>query len=248
MLSTSIDTILVEAAGYRVLDPVVSRTNCVLKFADDAGRLVRLKPLEADCLHAGRLHPAIRDRLDRIRNMPHRSVASLRAVERFGGQAYLVWAYVDGKSLEETLLSEPPSVSTIVELVSVVEDLHLLGVVHGSLHARNIIVSASGEVWLTDLSPYLYSDPTEDVAALVDVVRSWAGRTNVSESLQQTLQTFDPARDSLRDLITALSSAGTTVEKNVPQRNDIRWRSVALATVVLLCGVALILLLRRRFH
>src|SRR5712671_6658663 len=68
---------------------------------DDAGRRVVLKRLEADCLLGAQLHPSIKERLMRIRELAHRQVATLRTVERTrAGEAWLVWDFVEGEPLE----------------------------------------------------------------------------------------------------------------------------------------------------
>jgi len=135
---------------------------------DDAGRRVVLKRLDADCLLGAQLHPSIKDRLMRIRELAHRQIATLRTVERTpAGEAWLVWDYIEGEPLEQHVppgASVPPTLARDITLV--VEALHALGIVHGALHARNIIVGPDRQVRLTHISPLLYGDPAEDMLAL----------------------------------------------------------------------------------
>src|SRR5687767_3053812 len=66
---------------------------------DEAGRRVVLKELDSDCLMRGQLHPMIKDRLERVRDLAHLGVAQLFGVVRDGERALLVWEYVEGKTL-----------------------------------------------------------------------------------------------------------------------------------------------------
>jgi hypothetical protein len=137
--------------------------------ADD-GSAVVLKRLEDDCLHQDRLHPRIRERLDKIRNAAHPRLATLRGVERTGGVPFLVWSFVVGEPLADLPgLNPAATVRVCRSLVAAVRTLHARGLVHGSIHGRNAILS-DGHVWLTHASPYLYDDPAGDVAAVIDVI------------------------------------------------------------------------------
>src|ERR1043165_6341430 len=112
-------------------------------------KLVVLKPLDPDCLFEGQLHPQVHDRLSRIRELAHLGVAQLYGVERNGESAYLAWQWIDGTPLEELLDSSVADARTLASiahrLVLSVELLHSLGIVHGAIHPRNIIVTATGE-------------------------------------------------------------------------------------------------------
>ena len=134
-----------------------------------AGRNVVLVPLDEDCLVDGELHPGIRQRLLRIRELPSRSVATLLGVRRRDGQTLLAWEAVEGPTLE-TLLSDPCTSSSVLrnalaELRRAVLSLHQLGLVHGDLRADNVIL-ARDRVVLTRLSPLLHHDPRTDLEAL----------------------------------------------------------------------------------
>jgi len=135
------------------------------------GRLWVLKRLDDDCLHAGGLHPAIRDRLARVRELPHARVATLAAVVRGTDGPYLVWAFVQGQPIDPARLSADRFPAVARGLASAVETLHARGLVHGSLTAGNVILSPAGDVWLTHLSPYLWDDPADDVRAVLDLLR-----------------------------------------------------------------------------
>jgi serine/threonine protein kinase len=137
-------------------------------LADGRGRRVVLKLLESDCLLGEQLHPMIHDRLSRVRELAHAGVANLLGVEADGEQAYLVWEHVEGAPLREVVSTFDDRRRDAVarELVSHVETLHALGIVHGALHARNVIVMPTGKVKLTHVSPLLYNDEAVDVEAV----------------------------------------------------------------------------------
>jgi len=134
-------------------------------------RRVVLKPLDDDCLLDGEVHPSIAARLMRVRELPMMTVATLRGVERMESRAYLVWDFIEGRTLEEAISAMPPEqiVKTAAELRLVVESMHSHGIVHGAVHAGNVIVDDRGGVHLTHVSPLLHSDPAKDLAA-VDVI------------------------------------------------------------------------------
>ena len=57
------------------------------------------KRLDDDCLLDGQLHPSIRQRLERVRELPLTGVANLIGVEKNNaGVAELVWQFVTGTS------------------------------------------------------------------------------------------------------------------------------------------------------
>lgn len=142
------------------------------------GRHVVLKRADEDCLVSSeggaQLHPMIRDRLGRVRELAHFGVANLYTVERAGDGAYLVWEFVEGQTLEE-LIAHRGSASSIprsvaYELAVAVESLHALGLIHGALHARNVIITPCGSLRLTHVSPLLYTEAQVDVDATVELL------------------------------------------------------------------------------
>jgi len=148
---------------------------------DGAGRSVVLKRLAADCMLGVALHPHVRDRLLRVRELAHPGVANLIGVEATAWGSMLVWEFVEGKTLEELAdeLSSPADLSRLAEEVLLaVQSLHALGIVHGGLHGRNIIVDARRAVKLTHISPLLYDDPrqdAQDVAAALAAIAAGRG-------------------------------------------------------------------------
>jgi hypothetical protein len=138
------------------------------------GRQVVLKTLDEDCLWQGGLHPNIKDRLGRVRELAHVGVANLYGVERDGALTYLVWDYVPGRTLAEQATSATCGRRDLLvlarELVLAVEMLHARGIVHGTIKGSNAIVGTDGRVVLTHVSPLLYSEPGEDVQAVLGLL------------------------------------------------------------------------------
>src|SRR5687768_15439809 len=106
-------------------------------------RVVR-KPLDNDCLLDGALHPSIAARLQRVRELPMTGVANFLGVERVDGRACLLWEFVEGRTLDELPTEKLRAIEKEVRLL--VGTMHALGVVHGALHRRNVIVDEQGAV------------------------------------------------------------------------------------------------------
>jgi tRNA A-37 threonylcarbamoyl transferase component Bud32 len=190
-----------DVDSYRLIQTLTPERTFLC--TDASANIVVLVRLEEDCLHRGMLHPAIRDRLARVRELPHPRVATLRGVERWNGIACLVWIYLDGENWDETLRANPARFPSLAAgLAAAVGALHDIGIVHGNLHGRNIIVRPDRQPWLTQLSPYLYTDPAVDVAAVVEMLRN-AGEhlpEKMEARLAHVLDEFDSSRMGMKDL------------------------------------------------
>ena len=127
-----------------------------------------LKPLDEDCLLDGELHPSIALRLQRVREIPSMHVANLHGVERIEGKPHLVWEYVPGQTLESVADSMSPRELAALrsELLVALSAMHSLGLVHGAIHPRNVIIAPDGTVKLTHVSALLYTEAREDLAAV----------------------------------------------------------------------------------
>jgi hypothetical protein len=121
------------------------------------------KELDDDCLLDGQLHPAIRQRLNRIRELPLVGVANLIGVERIDGTAQLVWEFVPGRNLEAITADAGTWERIAREAILAIESLHAVGIVHGAIHERNVIVLHDGTVKLTHVSPLLWTETGNDV-------------------------------------------------------------------------------------
>jgi len=159
------------------------------------GRCAVLKWLEGDCLLEGQLHPLVRDRLARVRELPHTAVADLWDVQRDGEAVFLVWRHVSGQTWDQALAAgdyRAVGLATALELLRAVELLHQLGIVHGALHGGNVIVRPDGRLCLTHISPLLHSDPELDVAGVRRMLTD-AGHGTLLEGLGPQAQLSDMA-------------------------------------------------------
>jgi serine/threonine protein kinase len=139
-------------------------------------RQVIVKIMTDDCLLRGQLHPSIRDRLARVRELAHRNVANLFGVERAAGKVFAVWEYIPGKPVNEHIssLHSPTALTALSrEIILTVEALHALGIVHGRLRAGNVIVDDLSQIRLTHISPLLYDDPSNDLRDLIALIREF---------------------------------------------------------------------------
>lgn len=157
---------------------------------DGLGKLVVVKPLPRDCVvggPAGELHGHVRDRLLRVRELADVRVAALYGVEvdELLGPV-LVWAWVEGEDLPTAISKRKLSVLDVARaVVGGVEKLHLLGIVHGALHLRNVIVTPGEQFVLTHISPLVIDDPRRDAADVIKLLRELNARPGAKGSAAQ---------------------------------------------------------------
>ena len=145
-------------------EPEVLTQGKTWRVLREDGQRVVLKLLPRDCLRDGRLHPNVRLRLTRLRELPMRSFVNLIGVDRTEHGVVIVSEYVEGKPFTELSVIERSGVAAGLRLA--VQQLHQLGFVHGNLHGGNVIVQNDSTVRLIDPSPLLHDDPVIDLAAL----------------------------------------------------------------------------------
>ncbi|QOV87671.1 protein kinase domain-containing protein [Humisphaera borealis] len=145
------------------------------------GRGIVLKPLDRDCIIKQGLHPSIKERLGRVRELALAGVANLYGVERepenaAPNEAWLIWEYVQGKTLTDYAADAGCTQRKLAlaarELVLMVESLHRQGIVHGAIRGSNVVVDAHGNVRLTHVSPLLYTDPADDLWGVVNTLQA----------------------------------------------------------------------------
>lgn len=197
-------------------------------LAQGIGQPVVIKWIEGDCLVNGRLHPNIRDRLARVRELAHLGVANLHGVERDGERAFAVWEYVQGQTLENHALQLdcPAALARLArEAVLAVEAMHALGIVHGRIHARNLIVDHLGRLHLTHVSPLLYDDPMVDARDLVAMLGAIAAQRGWADSPLARLDGQNFSLPQLRarlalsaDGADSASAAETSAQPKTPRR------------------------------
>jgi hypothetical protein len=209
-----------EIGGYEILRDLAPDSTA-LALAPGNRTLV-LKILDPDCLlRTGanpKLHPNIRDRLARVRELAHGRVANLYGVEHDRGQAYLVWEYVVGQTMEEWATGKGVSPRDLLmmarELILTVEALHARGIVHGAIHGRNVIVDAAGRLKLTHVSPLLYNEPKHDLDSVAEMFRTLAAKRGEAGSRLEHLASEAEEPDG------TLRSMGTRVGLLIDLRKD----------------------------
>jgi hypothetical protein len=213
---------------------------------DVSSNIVVLKRLDDDCLHRRQLHPSIKERLAKVRELPHARLATLRGVERWRGMACRVWTWLDGETWDDWVAKPLDNFGTLASaLVEAVEALHEMGIVHGNLHGRNVIVRPDRQVWLTDVSPYLYTDYAADIAAVIRMLDEVVARlpTAVADRLSRMLDEAQAGRCGLRELSHLLRALeyedDGDAETEIREDRGYRVTSVVSALLVLLLGAGI---------
>jgi hypothetical protein len=199
------------------------------------------KRLDADCLLDGQLHPSVRQRLERVRELPLMHVANLIGVEKNeDGVAQLVWQFIPGTPLEEIRGDAPAWGRWAREVILAVEALHSSGIVHGAVHERNVIVDPLGEIRLTHVSPLLYTDTDHDAADVIDMLDALVSRDAPDSKLAKLL---GEARDKswpLSALYTRVAELDAEPPPPEPEPDSRRFNGGALvaAAAVAAAGIA----------
>jgi Protein kinase domain len=241
---------LSEIGGYEVIRRFVPGQSWLA--VAPGGRKVVLKILDEDCLWKGQLHPNIKDRLGRVRELAHAGVANLYGVERDENLTYMVWEYVEGRTLADVAAAPTCGQRDLLvlarDLVLGVEMMHARGIVHGAVNASNAIVDADGRVVITHVSPLLYGEPTEDLHAVLRTLRQLVEERGESDSpLGRLLDAVDAdANLTLRRLAARLGaliesreSEPAVVESDAVEAKRIRRRALWGAAATALLALAL---------
>ena len=211
------------------------------------GRRVVLKKLDDDCLLDGQLHPSIKLRLERVRELPVRCVANFLGVERDalpGRAAHLVWEYVPGTPLAEVDTFD--WFKLVREVVIAVESLHVAGIVHGAIHERNVIIDDAGEVRVTHVSPLLYTDTEQDAADVIAMLEALVAERQPDSALAAMLVEASREQLTLRQLYERLHEvniwpAAVADDEDAERERRPRVRYFVAAALIALIGVAVTL-------
>jgi tRNA A-37 threonylcarbamoyl transferase component Bud32 len=212
------------------------------------GRKVVLKMLDPDCLDGDQLHPSVRERLARVRELAEKNVANLHGVERDGPYTFLVWDYVPGTTFADLSVSDLPHRELLQlsrELVVLIESLHAGGIVHGAITGENVIIDSSRRLRLTHISPLLFNDPRHDAESVTGLLEKTISTRREDElPLGQALATAREEHASLRELSALLAGISDVREDPVetPQydaRQEARMRRRALLGAALVAGAGL---------
>jgi len=214
------------------------------------GRPVVLKKIDEDCLLRGKLHPSIKERLSRVRELAHGGVANLYGVERDGKDAYLMWEFVPGQTFDEYVATPDRTPRDLLrlarELILSVDSLHIQGLVHGALVGGNVIVNPEGNVRLTHISPLLYTDfAVDDESVRFLLEHAVESRGETSSPLGQLLIEAEREQMGLRPLgakVGALLEAREAPAEPAVQlieERHVRRRTILAAAFVAVVGVAI---------
>ena len=209
------------------------------------GHRVVLKKLDDDCLLDGQLHPSIKLRLERVRELPVRCVATFLGVERDdAGVAQMVWEFVPGTPLADVETFD--WFKLVREVVIAVESLHVAGIVHGAIHERNVIIDDAGEVRLTHVSPLLYTDPEQDAADVIAMLEALVAERQPDSPLAAMLAEAAHEQLTLRQLYERLHEvniwpAAVADDETAKRERHPRTRYVIAAALVALIGLAMAL-------
>ena len=230
----SIERILTPSQSYLALGP--------------GGREVVLKKADADCLFNGKLHPSIHERLSRVRELAHPGVANLHGVVREGADAYLIWEFVPGRTLDEYLADPARTPRDLLvlarELILSVDSLHMQGIVHGAITGANVIVLPDNSLRLTHVSPLLYTDMDVDVESVVGLLQEAVERRGGQASpLGLLLADAAGQKPGLRALgakvAAMLESRQSGTTEVLEEERHIRRRAILGALLVAVLGLAL---------
>jgi tRNA A-37 threonylcarbamoyl transferase component Bud32 len=204
------------------------------------GRQVVLKRLDDDCLLDGQLHPSIKLRLERVRELPVRCVANFLGVERDAVCiAQVVWEFVPGTALADVKSADWLKLSR--EVVLAVQSLHAAGIVHGAIHGGNVILDDAGDVRLTHVSPLLYTDPDHDAADVIAMLDALVNEHAPTTPLAEMLAEAGTQRITLSELYTRLAEVNVEprIEELPPRERSPRLRYLFAAALIALIGIAM---------
>ncbi len=127
---------------YEALDRSLERRVAVKKMRDE----IRLDP-------ADRKHFVTEARL--VAQLHHPNVVDIYAIVEDGNDVYLVFEFVEGRTLEDKLKAEGPldvktAVKIVKDMAAAVEHAHHLGIIHRDLKPSNVMLTADGRVKVMD--------------------------------------------------------------------------------------------------
>ena len=258
--SSIADTDLPEkVCGYPVRRVLTADTTFLAE--GEGGRLMVLKRVDDDCMLGKGLHPSIAERLARVREVAHAGVGNLIAVEKggrgdaetrgHGEEAWMVWEYVEGETLLEWAGKQGRTARELLvmgrELMLSVDQLHMQGLVHGSIVGGNVIVGAEGGVKLTHVSPLLYTDFIVDVESVVALLKEVAAACGErGEDLRRVVEDRTGGGEGeLRRMAARVAGVlgGGTVKEDAETRGhgdagmSGRWVVAQIVGVIIVAGV-----------
>jgi serine/threonine protein kinase len=245
-----------ELCGYAIASALSANDDCFLAIGP-GGRGVVLRRMPAECVVENQLHPLIKERLTRVREIAHAGIANLHGVGReVDGSAWMIWEYVEGQPFEAyaSQSSRTPRELAVIgrELTLTVEALHLQGVVHGALDGKNVFVTPYNTIRLTNVSPLLFTDPAADSDAVIELLSNTVEARGGRKAKWPLAKLLDEATEEAWPLRTLAARLAATIESRSGASGSFRpstfasidderkphRRSLLAAFVVVLLGFA----------
>ncbi|HEY1683907.1 MAG TPA: hypothetical protein VGG19_04015 [Tepidisphaeraceae bacterium] len=197
-----------------------------------------LSPVPTECFENGLLRDGIPERLERLQQAPHPRLANLLGLRKINDQFYLAWQPIPGKSLADPL-PEDDLYRALRQMIDALEGLHQLGLVHGNLQPKNIIIIPDG-VFLTDASPLLWTDEQKDIDAAVQITRDLLRPAGAELPEQHTR--------SLRSLAAFLDGGYLPDLSGPASPSRLQIRTLSLAIALLIAALAIAGIVAWYFH
>ena len=240
-------TLPAELCGYSV-ERALTPEQTYLAMGP-GGRRVVLKRVDEDCMLGNQLHPSIKERLARVRELAHGGVANLYGVGREGEAAWMIWEFVPGETFDEYAADPRRTPGEVLhvarELILAVDALHGQGIVHGSVIGANVIITPDGAIRLIHISPLLYSDMDVDDECVIALLNKAVEERGEQETALGRL-VAEAARErlSLKTLVARLATllevrSGAAAPEVCLEERHIRRRTFLAAGIVGIVGIAL---------
>ncbi|GAA4518130.1 hypothetical protein GCM10023096_36850 [Nonomuraea ferruginea] len=188
------------AGRYRLLNPL-GGGELLLAFDEVEHRDVVVRRLRAP---AGSLDTAVRE-ARRTVGFVHPAIAPLLDVPVEGGEPWLVTAFAEGSSLEQTVRGRGPlpvrqTARVGVYVLSALTAAHAAGIVHGRVQPGNVLLSPTGRALLTGFGlPSMGMRPGADLWSLAATLHfAVEGRPPG----QVPAEASDPLRALIRAMLT----------------------------------------------
>ena len=156
-----------QIGPYRV-DRVIARGGMGIVYAAQdtrLGRTVALKAISPELTGEETQQERFRTEARAAAALSHPAIATVYALEDYGGQLYLVTEYLEGNTLREVLAHGPVEMSQLISIgMEVVEGLvaaHAKGVVHRDLKPENILITEQGSAKILDFGLALLAEGSE---------------------------------------------------------------------------------------